>query len=461
MSENSNKAKILPQYIASICICLGALGMGTVLGWSSNITQELLTGELNGIKMGTHELGWVGSCCTIGAMIMCFPAGFIADHIGRKPTCLLTAFPFVFGWLLILFAQNVYMLYAGRIITGASGGSFVVLAPIYTTEIAQIHHRGALGSFMQYLLVIGIFYSNLFGWILSMYAFNVVNTIIPIIFAVLFFFQPETPFYYIQKGNNEKAAQSFARLRGKNYDYKEELDAMIKEIENRRQYQDFKVAIKAKSAKKSTIICFSLMFFQQMSGVNAVLFYAKHILMQSETHIDVRYGVVGIGIISLISITIGVWTTDYFGRTILLMASSAGCSLSTFLLGFYFTIKDRISEDAIKPYGLWPIICVLCFVFSFQLGLGSLPWLACSEIFSPELKAKLGAPAGSFNYLTAFIVTKCFYPVSENLGVDIAFYIFAFVSLIACLFTLLIIPETKHKTFEETIPELEKFWKYF
>lgn len=122
------------------------MGAGTVLGWSANITDDLKEGELNDLVMNDDELGWAGSAMTLGALVMCIPIGWIADLIGRKPTVLLTTFPFVIGWLLITFAQHMVMVYVGRILVGIAGGSFCVTAPLYTSEISETDIRGRLGK---------------------------------------------------------------------------------------------------------------------------------------------------------------------------------------------------------------------------------------------------------------------------------------------------------------------------
>lgn len=127
------------------------MGTGTVLAWTANITDDLKDGKLNDLEMDDDDLGWAGSAMTIGAMIMCFPIGWIADWIGRKPTVLLTTFPFVIGWLLITFAQHIAMVYTGRVLVGIAGGSFCVTAPLYTSEIAETEIRGRLGKHIRTL----------------------------------------------------------------------------------------------------------------------------------------------------------------------------------------------------------------------------------------------------------------------------------------------------------------------
>nr|CAI5845157.1 unnamed protein product [Callosobruchus analis] len=99
---------------------MGAVAAGSVLGWTSNISEKLKAKELNGIPIDTDELGWIGSLANIGAMLMCFPIGSICDIIGRKWGCITTVVPFTLGWGLIIFANGTGMIYAGRFLTGQS-----------------------------------------------------------------------------------------------------------------------------------------------------------------------------------------------------------------------------------------------------------------------------------------------------------------------------------------------------
>ncbi|XP_023028036.1 facilitated trehalose transporter Tret1 [Leptinotarsa decemlineata] len=451
-----SEGKKLHQYIAAVSICIGSLAAGTILGWTSNITDELKAGKLNDLDMDDTELGWTGSCMNLGAMIMCFPIGWIADWLGRKPTVLLTIIPFTIGWVLITFAQHVAMVYVGRVLVGVGGGSFSVIAPLYTSEIAQTEIRGTLGTFFQLFITIGILYSGVFGYALPMMVFNFACLIVPLVFGVVFFFQPESPVWDLKKGRNVNAEKNFKKLRGEEYDASGEVAAILKEIEEDKQRQNFWVAMKTKASKRATLICFSLMFFQQFSGINAVMFYSKEIFIDAGSSLPTPWCVIIIGVVQVIATLFAAWAMDKAGRKVLLMASGGGMSFSSFLLGLFFSLKNHevLDKDGIENIGFLPILSLVIFIIAFSVGLGPIPWLASSEIFSPDIKAKCSSAAATFNWFLAFLVTKFYLDLADAMGNDMTFYIFTVISAIEVFFVLFFVPETKNKSFAEIQAEI-------
>nr|CAI5820234.1 unnamed protein product [Callosobruchus analis] len=439
------------------CVCIGALGTGTVLGWTSNITDDLKDGKLNDLKMDDDQLGWAGSAMTLGAMVMCFPIGWIADAIGRKITVLLTVIPFTIGWVLIILAKHEAMIYVGRVLTGVAGGSFCVCAPLYTSEISETELRGTLGTFFQLFITIGILYTNVFGYFLGMTVYNVACAAVPIIFAVLFFFQPETPVYYLRKDHPDKAEKSMRKLRGKDYDFSSELKDMQAEIEKEKKMAKFSEAIKTKAAKKATLICFMLMFYQQLSGINAVVFYTKQIFDDAGASLAPHWCTMIIGVVQVVATVFAAWSMDKLGRKMLLCISCGVMGLSCILLGLFFSLKNHkvLDEEGIKGIGFLPILAMVLFIVGFSVGLGPIPWLASSEIFPPEVKAKCSSAAATFNWFLAFCVSRFYLNVANAIGNDITFYIFASICISGIAFVLFVMPETKGKTFAQIVAELE------
>ncbi|XP_028134949.1 facilitated trehalose transporter Tret1-like [Diabrotica virgifera virgifera] len=450
------EAKKLPQYLAAVCVCIGAWGTGTAIAWTSNISEDLKNGRLNDLKITNDELGWIGSLMTLGAMCMCFPIGWIADKLGRKPTVLLTIVPFTVGWLMIIFGNNIAIIYVARFLIGVAGGSFCVTAPMYTSEIAQTEIRGTLGTFFQLFITIGILYCGIFGFALHVKLFNWFCLVIPIIFGVLFAFQPETPVYDLRNNKPDKAEKSFNKLRGKDYDHTGEVNIILADIENEKKMVSFKEAMKTKAAKKSTLICFMLMFYQQLSGINAVMFYSQDIFVTAGSTLKDSYCVIILQTIQVIATVVSAWAVDKFGRRILLMISAAAMAFSTGLLGIFFSLKDRevLSESGVRSIGFIPVLSLNVFIIAFSLGFGPIPWLASSEMFSPEIKSICSSAAATFNWFLAFLVTKFYFACAKGLGTDMTFYIFTVISATAVFFVLIIIPETKGKTFAEIQHEL-------
>jgi MFS family permease len=134
----------------------------------------------------------------LGAAAICIPIGSIMNLIGRKLTMLLMVLPFTVGWALIIWAQNIGMLITGRALVGMAGGAFCVTSPMYIGEIAQKEIRGALGSYFQLMITIGILFVYAVGVGVNVFWLSVICGIIPLIFGVIFSFMPETPTYLVR-----------------------------------------------------------------------------------------------------------------------------------------------------------------------------------------------------------------------------------------------------------------------
>ncbi|KAK5641986.1 hypothetical protein RI129_008153 [Pyrocoelia pectoralis] len=453
------RSKKFPQYLAGITVCLGAMGAGTVLGWTGNISQELQNGDLNDIVIDEVDMGWVGSISNLGGMLVCFPIGLICDSIGRKNATLLLTAPFLLGWLLILFAQNLAMVLIGRFIIGMAGGAFCVAAPLYTSEIAEKEIRGALGSFFQLFITLGIMLSYTLGYAVSVKIYTIVVTIVPLIFCTTFAFQPETPIYKLKRKDEKGAKYSLRRLRGKNYDVSHEIqqiNAFLYELEN----SNITIwdSMKKRSTKIAAIVSFSLMFFQQACGVNAVIFYTSDIFQDSGSSLHPKEATMIIGAIQIVSSLTSSVVVDKLGRRILLLISAFFMAVGLIILGVFFSLKYRslVDEKMLETLGFLPIVGLCLFMVVYCLGFGPIPWMVAAELFPPEIKSVASAAAGTFNWLMAFFITKFYGDMSASLGGDVTFYIFAGICLIGTVFVFFVVPETKGKSLDQIQRELNK-----
>lgn len=446
------KSSTVPQYIAALSICLGAVAAGAVLGWTSNITDDLKGSKLNDIPIDEQSLGWIGSFVSVGALIMCLPIGFICDKIGRKWGCLMTVIPFLVGWLLIIFSTNINMIYVGRFLTGLAGGAFCVAAPIYTGEIAQNSIRGALGSYFQLLLTVGILIAYIAGAYMSPQASAIVAACLPVIFAGVFFFQPETPLYLLKNNKYEEAKQSLQRLRGSNYDCEPELKELQQSLEKDASAQaSFKEVLFTDAGIKACFISFSIMFFQQMSGANAVIFYTGDIFKASGSSLKASTATIIIGILQTLATFVASLIVDKFGRKLLLLVSILFMAVSEFVLALFFTFKDRhvLDADTVASIGILPVICLGVFIVMFSIGIGPIPWLISAELMPTEIKSTMCSIAATFNWFLAFIITKFYGDMKDGVGGDTTFYIFSGICFAGVAYVLVFVPETKGKSVAE------------
>ncbi|CAH0584046.1 unnamed protein product [Chrysodeixis includens] len=454
VEQRGEGGRKLPQYIAALSATLGALAAGSMLGWSAPVMVKLTDNSTSDydFPVSVAQGDWISSIINLGAAFICFPIGLVMDVIGRKKTMLLLVVPFTLGWLLITFGTSVPMLIAGRFITGVAGGAFCVTAPAYTSEIAQDSIRGTLGSYFQLMITIGILFAYGVGGYTSVFVFNILCTCIPIIFGIVFFFMPESPNFLVVKGRNDEARESLIRLRGSSYDVDSELNSLkAKAEESQRNKVSYLSAIKQKTALKAILICYALMLFQQLSGINAVIFNASQIFADAGATIPSTISTIIIGVIQVVATFVSSLVVDKLGRRILLLLSALIMCVCSTALGVYFFLQQTHGADAdiVQNISWLPLVSLSFFIIAFSLGFGPIPWMMAGELCRIDIKAFVGSTAGTLNWLLSFTVTSTFNSLNTAIGAGQVFWLFAGIMLVGFVFIFFIVPETKGKSVEE------------
>ncbi|XP_035444808.1 facilitated trehalose transporter Tret1 isoform X1 [Spodoptera frugiperda] len=454
VEPRGDNGRKLPQYLAALAATLGALAAGSMLGWSAPVMVKLTDPNSTDYDFAvTKGQGdWISSVINLGAAFICFPIGLVMDAIGRKKTMLLLVLPFTLGWLLITFGTSVGMLIAGRLITGIAGGAFCVTAPAYTSEIAQDSIRGTLGSYFQLMITIGILFAYVVGGYASVFVFNILCTCIPIIFGVVFFFMPESPNFLVVKGKHDEAREALVRLRGSAYDVDYELNNLkARTEENERNKVSYIAALKKKTALKALLICYALMVFQQLSGINAVIFNTSQIFSDAGATIPPTISTIIIGVIQVIATFISSLVVDKLGRRILLLLSALVMCVCSTALGVYFFLQQTHGGDAdiVQAITWLPLVSLSLFIIAFSLGFGPIPWMMAGDLCQIDIKAFVGSTAGTLNWLLSFTVTSTFNSLNSAIGAGQVFWMFAGIMLVGFVFIFFVIPETKGKSVDE------------
>lgn len=451
------KPRSLPQYVAAITASLAAFASGTVLAWTSSIILILEGGHFNNISITSDQMGWIGSFVTLGAMCMSFPFGIICDCIGRKAALLALIIPFSVGWSLIIWADSLLMLYFGRFISGMASGACCVAAPLYINEIAHKSIRGTLGSYFQLMVTVGILFAYVVGKFATPILYTAICAAVPLVFFVFFVFQPESPLYSLKKGQFDKAFKSLSYLRGSGYNVTDEIMSLRLLEESQQSSLSVSYSLKKAAGYKAYIIALALMFFQQLCGINAIIFYTPDIFASSGAKVDPQFATICVGAFQVIATFISSLIVDKLGRRMLLISSEAIMAVSTLFLGLFFTLKDRqiVADDIVSILGFLPVVSLGIFIIMFSMGLGPIPWTICGEIFSSDLKSFAISSAVTLNWFLAFLVTKFYLKLEMLIGSDVMFYIFSVICFIGTIFCYTFIPETKGKTIEQIQKELE------
>ncbi|XP_017878262.1 facilitated trehalose transporter Tret1-like [Ceratina calcarata] len=454
--DQALSAKKWPQYTASLASTLGALAAGMVLAWSSSAGDKgIELQKVYGVPVSEEEFSWIGSISTLGAGAICIPIGILADFIGRKTSMLLMVVFFSVGWLLIIFADSVAMFCIGRFITGLSSGAFCVAAPMYAAEIAEKEIRGTLGAFFQLLLTVGILLSYILGNYVDIRELSIISAVVPLIFFAIFVFMPESPIYYLKKGDEDSARKSLIRLRGAHYDADGELQAHKNAMEeDSKNMAPFWTVAKSRATIKAFIIAYGLMLFQQLSGVNAVIFYTSSIFGKAGSSLSSGSSTMIVGAMQVVAAFVSSLVVDRAGRKILLLVSIIFMCLSSCTLGVYFYLDDHAERATVDSITWLPLVSVCVFIIMFNMGFGPVPWTMVGELFAPEVKSVVAGSACLFNWLLAFIVTKFFSNLSTGMGLGPTFWLFSGICLIGCAFVGILVPETKGKSLEQIQREL-------
>nr|XP_033340644.1 facilitated trehalose transporter Tret1-2 homolog [Megalopta genalis] len=425
---------------------MGGFSLGCGIGWSAPCVE--LLSESGAYK--PISIYVVASVFPLGAALGVVLLPFVVDKIGRKWTMMCLVPPFIIGWILISSGIDIIpLMIIGRLLTGACGGMTTVVAPIYTGEIAEKEIRGTLGAFFQLFLVLGVLYAYCCGYSKNVAIISVLCGLPPIIFAMLMFLMPESPMYFTAKGNIEAAKESMRFFRGPDFDIAPELAAFAEEVARTRDVKKTTpLTLMKPPMLKTMLVSLGLMFAQQFSGINAIIFYGETIFKQTGVEMDSLLQMVIFAVVQVTSCVISASLIDQLGRKFLMALSAFVMCLCLIALGIFFIAKTSSPELAESMHWL-PLVSACVYILAFCLGAGPIPWAYLSEIFPSNVKGTAASTAACFNWMLAFIVTMSFSSAVDALGTATVLFFFAAVCAFGVLFVLLCMVETKGKTFEE------------
>lgn len=454
------KVKALTNFNSqSFTASLSTLSTGIVLAWTSQISEKLFAGDL-GFPISVDELTWIGSLMPLGAALVSLFTGSLADIIGRKTAMLLAIIPITIGWALTIWATSIWMVYLGRVLCGAVAGMYCVLAPMYSTEISEKRIRGALGSFTQLNIAVGILAATVLGSYLDLKAYTIVCGTIPLVFGAIFVFMPESPFYLLEKGKETEARKCLTFLRGSRYNIEADIDEIKLLLKERSAFNlsSVKATLSTKAAKRACLIALFLMLFRVFCGVDAITAYTTYIM--DFAHLKGDRHIATIGIFSLQCLT-GILQTilvEYVGRKFLLLVSIITTTITTFIIGItiYLRNHDLIDPDKLDSIGYVPLVALVVFYVGYALGLGPIPWMILSEIFPQDLKSVGSSVACFVSWMSTFVVVKLFLVIQNTWGGEISFFIVAGISTVGILLLYLTVHETRGKSLAQIQEELSK-----
>ncbi|KAG5887994.1 hypothetical protein JTB14_016618 [Gonioctena quinquepunctata] len=402
--------------------------------------------------MTSDQASWCAISPHIGCLLGALVAANLADRIGRKYTILIMA-PVVFACQVgIGYVGNVWYLCSLRVIIGMAEGACFLALPMYTGEIASPEIRGFLSSLICLFFILGVLLMNVLGSYLSILTFSWISSSVPAIHFLGFVFMPETPYYYIKVKEYEKAERSLMIFRGTKNVAKEM--EVLKDAVRRQEEMEKDVKLThlftVPGNRRATFIYIILSTALAASAKSPLMSYTRFIFEESGSSISPTLSTICYTAVELVVVMFTTFfIVDRFGKRILAIISSVGCSVTLFMMGLYFYLKD-FHNDVIGHLDWLPITTLISNNVLFSIGISFAHMCYLSEIFPTNIKANAVSFSEIFQVSTGAAVTKMFQMMNDGFGtLAVSFFFFSMFSIIVLVFIVRYVPETKGKTLEE------------
>ncbi|XP_063701895.1 facilitated trehalose transporter Tret1-like isoform X2 [Culicoides brevitarsis] len=437
------------QIIAAIAVSLGSMVVGFSSAYTSPALVSMTDRNITSFDVSEQAKSWIGGLMPLAGLAGGVCGGPFIEYLGRRNTILATSIPFIISGLLIACAVDVGMVLAGRALSGFCVGIASLSLPVYLGETLQPEVRGTLGLLPTAFGNIGILICFVAGKYMNWSELAYLGAALPVPFLILMFLIPETPRWYVSKGKEPQARKALQWLRGKQANIEPELKGVMKshsEAEKSSSGSQIFELLKRQNLKPLSI-SLGLMFFQQLSGINAVIFYTTSIFKSAGSTIDESLCTIIVGIVNFIAVFIATVLIDRLGRKILLYISDAAMILTLATLGAFFYLKS--SGHDVENIGWLPLASFVIFVVGFSLGFGPIPWLMMGEILPARIRGSAASVATGFNWLCTFVVTKTFVDMVATIGSHGAFWLFGSFCVCSLFFVIFYVPETQGQSLED------------
>ncbi|KAF8029672.1 hypothetical protein BT93_E2179 [Corymbia citriodora subsp. variegata] len=403
----------------------------------------------------------------LAALLSSLVASTVTRKWGRKPSMFLGGVLFCAGALLNGFAQAVWMLIAGRILLGFGIGFANQSVPLFLSEMAPYKYRGALNIGFQLSITVGILVANVlnyffskikggWGWRLSLGGAMVPALIVTIGSLVL----PDTPNSMIERGDHEKAKKELKRIRGiENVD--EEFDDLLAASEASKQVEHPWVNLLQRKYRPHLTMAISIPFFQQLTGINVIMFYAPVLFSTLGFGNDASLmSAVITGLVNVGATWVSIIAVDRAGRRFLFLEGGTQMLICQIIVASAIGAKFGVDGNPgqLPKWYAGTVVAFICtYVAGFAWSWGPLGWLVPSEIFPLEIRSAAQSINVSVNMFFTFIIAQIFLTMLCHMKFGL-FLFFAFFVLIMSIFIYFMLPETKGIPIEEMAMVWRKHW---
>ncbi|MEO9802491.1 MAG: sugar porter family MFS transporter [Reichenbachiella sp.] len=453
MSRIEDQASVQYVYLISIVAAIG----GLLFGYDTAVIAGAIGYLQTKFELSPALTGWAASSAIWGCVLGALIAGKASDVLGRKKVLIFTAVLFAISAVGSALPNNLTHFVVARFIGGVGVGAASMLSPMYISEIAPARIRGRLVTLYQLAIVLGInliYFVNLkiaasgteiwnvdTGWRMMLG-----SELIPAgLFFVALFFVPESPRWLASKGMVNEAMRVLKKING--------------EERGKEVFSDIQESLKEEKGtiselfepgmRMAVIVGMFLALFSQITGINAIIYYAPEIFKSVGFGRDsAMLQTVMIGVVNTIFTFVAIKFIDKLGRRTLLLWGISGMIVCLGGVGtmFYFEMSS----------GPWLLLFILGFIACFASSLGPIPWVFISEIFPTKVRGVAMSMAVFTIWIGVVLITQLTPMMLDEIGGAYTFWVFMINAIILLVFTFKMIPETKGKTLEE----IERSWKH-
>jgi SP family arabinose:H+ symporter-like MFS transporter len=496
---------------------------GFLFGFDAGIISGVMSYAGPQFDLNDLQSGWVVSSPSFAAMIAMLFAGRLSDIVGRKKILIYVAFLYALSAILSAYASSYEMLYIARMIGGIAFGAALILAPTYIAEISTSENRGKLVSIQQLNIVLGFFAAFLSNYYFNKYNTNVssfltdenvwrwmlgVEFIPAILYFICLFFVPKSPRWLYANQQSEEAKKVLNSIHGEGT-----AEVEIKTIEENIKQDEVASKVKVKdllmpSIRFIMIVGLTIGILQQVTGINAIYFYATSIFKQTGigTNASFASGIL-LSTTTVIFTIIAIFLIDRMGRRPLLLVGITGIAISLLVCAYgfhqasyqiteaevsqienidaalfepiigktydndldfkreikaalgsqaYAKNEGTILEVATNINATLVLLGILGFIACFAFSLGPVMWVMLSELYPLKYRGLAIGVIGFVNSFSSWLVQQIFPWELSNLGNALTFLIFGLIASIGVIILFKILPETKGKSLEQLERELVK-----
>ncbi|KAL2323829.1 hypothetical protein Fmac_022887 [Flemingia macrophylla] len=421
------------------------------------------TAGLGGLLFG-YDTGveLIVGMALIGAIFGAAIGGVINDSLGRKTATIIADLCFAAGSIIMAAAPNPYVIIVGRFLVGLGVGAASVTAPVYIAEASPSEIRGGLvsantlmvtaGQFLSFVINYGLTrVTGTWRWMLGIAGLPAVLQLACMIFL------PESPRWLFMKNRREEAVRVLSKIYSspRLEDEIEILQELLEKEQKNAAKVKYSDVFKVKEIRVAFICGAGLQALQQFAGISIIMYYSPTIIQMAgfksnQAALFLSLIVSGLNAAGTI---LGIYLIDIAGRKKLALGSLSGVVASLIILSTTCYLMGHGKSSSLL--GWLAVMGLGLYIIFFAPGMGPIPWTVNSEIYPEEYRGLCGGMSATVNWICSVIMSTSFLSVVDAIGLGESFMILLAVSVVAIIFVIFFVPETKGLTFEE----VEYIWK--